>query len=421
MTATRIWWMGGEVVLCSVMLAACTTKVVSPRQPSSDALACSAGQMPVAQRYWQGQYEWACGPAPCSGDKETVWRPVPGSWDARGGSRVVASCVSHCDSGEPRKPEGDCPGVYQLKSRVEQNELIVTAVIWTPRQQRDVPIPGVSISVGAKRASTVSATTDVSGQARFDLASGPLRQLVEADRMRAAPTDVLTVSGEFKDGTRARDNANIFGSAVSKSLQQDELRRAAEEQAAARTKLKDDCDRGDGDSCYLFGNDLLGEDAASALVYLRRACALKVAGACDAAGALEHPTAARSSRSAGSALRRCLGDCQSSSSSIVRTCLGLGGGREPCQQQCEQTCRDQCHQGIMDGPCDDQSAAAQPAAQPKADDDMRRNVARNECTERCWSRAVLGACNDSCGTNDLSCRNRCSETAQQCQQDCKSR
>jgi hypothetical protein len=61
------------------------------------------------------------------------------------------------------------------------------------------------------------------------------------------------------------------------------------------------------------------------------------------------------------------------------------------------------------------------AAQRKADEDSRRNVARNECSEKCSSRAVLGACNDGCGTNDLSCRNRCSDAAQRCQQDCQSR
>lgn len=216
--------LGAVVMLAALLLSACASKVVSPVQPNAAQLSCSAGEGPIAERYYQGTFKWVCGPLPCPADKEAVWKPVSGSEatagfaglrSAAGVQKVSFTCASHCDSGEPRKPDGECPGFYFLHSRVEQNTLILTAVVMPPgshaspgnfkptsSRETYLRIPGVVITIDDDRVQRPSATTDGKGEARFDLASEPFRHLVDSSDLIS-----FTATGQFKDGSKGRTMA----------------------------------------------------------------------------------------------------------------------------------------------------------------------------------------------------------------------
>lgn len=280
----RVSRFGVVGTLLTLVLSACASKVVSPVQPSAAQLSCSSGEGPIAERYYQGTFKWVCGPLPCPADQEAVWKPISGSEatagfaglrSAAGVQKVSFTCASHCDSGDPRRPDGECPGTYFLNSRVEQNTLILTAVVippgshaspgnFKPTSSREnyLRTPGVVITIDDDRVQRPSATTDAKGEARFDLASEPFRHLVDS-------TDLISFSatGQFKDGSKGRTMA--VSTLDSQLAQEARARKQAELDAkrkeheaaqagedAKRRELESQCSSGKAESCYAVAMNL---------------------------------------------------------------------------------------------------------------------------------------------------------------------
>jgi hypothetical protein len=245
-------------MLITPFLSACASKFVSPVQPTPGQLLCSSGEGPIAERYYEGTFKWVCGPLACPADQEAVWRPIKGSeataglWGLRsraGVQKVSFTCGSHCDSGDPRRPDGECPGSYFLHSRVEQNTLILTAVVippgshastanFKPTSSKDnyLRTKGVVITIDDDRVQRPSRTTDEKGEVRFDLAAEPFRHLVDS-------TDLIffSATGRFKDGS--------MGTTMAVSTFESQLAREARARSQADAQAKrNERERADADS-----------------------------------------------------------------------------------------------------------------------------------------------------------------------------
>jgi hypothetical protein len=278
----RVSTLGVIVMLLALFLSACASKFVSPAQPTSAQLSCSSGEGPIAERYYEGTFKWVCGPLPCPADKEAVWKPISGSedtaglWGLRssaGVQKVSFTCASHCDSDEPRDPHGGCQGAYFLHSRIEDNTLIITALIippgshaapsnFKPTSSKDafLRIPGVRVTVVQP---DITAVTDAKGEARFDLASEPSRHLVEnIDPVRF----MWKAQAEFRDGRRAETSLSPGESQVAKEKEaqlqaQADAKRKERELAnagddAKRQELDGQCSSGNAESCYAVALNL---------------------------------------------------------------------------------------------------------------------------------------------------------------------
>lgn len=255
------------VMILAVLPSACASKFYSPVQPAAAQLSCSSGESPVAQRYYDGRFEWVCGHSPCSGDRETVWKPVNGSEDRHGIQRVSSSCLGHCDSGKARFQDGTCPGHYTVKSKFDANTLVVVAEI------DDKPIQGVSIAFGDRRLSGVSGMTDAKGEARFDVTTDPFRQVVEEDSKRLG-TENWMLSGTFKDGKVERQ---LFTSGHDSNIAKEARQNSFDRGRSAQEALKRECSGGNGESCFKLGQ---GNGGGANNPYYRQACDLKFEEAC---------------------------------------------------------------------------------------------------------------------------------------------
>ena len=240
-------------------VSSCAETIVSPTQPSSSRLSCSTGEGPIARRYSEGRFEWECGPLPCPADKEAVWQPIPGSentaglWGLRsqeGLQKVKATCQGHCDSGQPRSPDGECPGYYALGSRFDENTLVITALIDKHH------IPGVTVRINDPRLKGASGTTDANGEVRFDVASEPFRHVVEEDEKKL--WEGWTIAGTFKDGRAVEGNASDYDSRMAKDDRQaalNETQKGASQEKAESARLAEltaKCRAGDKVSCMFL-------------------------------------------------------------------------------------------------------------------------------------------------------------------------
>jgi hypothetical protein len=314
----RVARLSAYVIPGLLLLSACASSVVSRVQPSTAQLSCSSGEGPIAERYYQGTFNWVCGPLPCPPDQEAVWKPIDGSeataglWGLRsraGLQKVSFTCANHCDSGDPRKPNGECPGLYFLHSRVEQNTLILTAVAmplgtrasssnFKPTSSREtyLRIPGVVISINDARVQHPSGTTDKNGEARFDLASEPFRHVVKSSN-----PNFVSAKGRFRDGTEETlVDVSTSDSQLSKETRESELAQLKKNQTEERARLDDECERDIGDSCMRLAHSYGFSAAASSgtarqknvdtsIQYYRKACALKVDAACTMVDAIDQP------------------------------------------------------------------------------------------------------------------------------------
>ena len=81
--------------LLFVLSACASTKVYSPRQPTSAELSCSSGEVPIAQRFYAGSA--SSGSAALrhvSGSQQPTWQPAPGTTDRRGVAQAKAVCTA---------------------------------------------------------------------------------------------------------------------------------------------------------------------------------------------------------------------------------------------------------------------------------------------------------------------------------------
>lgn len=339
----------GVVLAAGVpILASCAAKVVSPTAPIGQ-LSCSAGEAPVARRYYDGQFEWTCGPSPCSADKEAVWKPISGSektaglWglpSSAGVQKVDFTCAGHCDSGQPRLQNGKCPGNYALSSRFDGNTLIITA-----RIDRK-PIQGVRINIDHEGLRDVSGITDQRGEVRFDMVSEPFRHVLEEGRNSAERSfrsgggiggmlraDWETV-GAFKDGASAKATILVGNSKLYKDALQVARDQGQKEETERQKKLTDECTANNAASCLELARLLQDKGRGPDAVRIaRHACELGSQEACEAIRPEAPPTAAGGTNA-------CDG-CESGASEARRSRCGSDGNCLMHAFQKDKACRDQ--------------------------------------------------------------------------------
>lgn len=298
-----------SAILGALLASACASKFYSPTAPSGAQLPCSGGETPIAKRFYEGRFEWVCGRTPCPAEEEAIWKPKQGTEDRHGVSQADFTCASHCDTDDPRRADGTCPGLHFLHSRVDENTLVVTAVV-IPPGSRGSPVnfqpsssketylrmKGVIITLNDDRVQRPSQTTDSNGEVRFDIASEPFRHLVKTGDLID-----FEATAQFKDGSTAKSTAvSTWNSKLAKETRENRLAQAKETATAARTKHEAECQQANGPSCLKVAESYEStassskgaerqKNEATSIEYYRKACALHVESACRFIDRLDHP------------------------------------------------------------------------------------------------------------------------------------